>query len=983
MKIVIDLQSCQSGSRLGGIGRYSMQLSEAIIHEATDDDVWVLLNNQLPETIEEVRHKLANSLPQHKIVTFESIGRTSELASPSLFRTRSAELCRESFIAGMKPDLVFVNSLFEGLGDDVISSVGNFNSEHATAVTLYDLIPFVQNQTYLTDRVREAHYMRKFAQLTRADVLLAISEFSRDEGRQLLEYPRDRIINISSAIGNFFRPVEIDAKVKVELLGNLGIKGKYLMYTGSFDSRKNHKHLIKAFSLVPQKVRDNFQLLIVGPGWDSVYNDLRSHALTCGLRETDLIFAGHINDDTLLKLYNLCHLFVFPSLFEGFGLPILEAMSCGIPAIGSNSTSIPEVIGRSDALFDPTVPASIAAKITEVLQNPSFYRSLKQHAPIQAKKFSWERSARLALDAFRQFAAHAPFGIPVKGSESSQISDSSTPTRTKLIERIATLPGSGNVTPGAQLELAGAIAINEYLLEVVEFAEHALIRNDSREHLGLVSTWGTKCGIAAYSKLLMRGMPLKLTIFAPYSAELVEPDEACVRRCWKREGNDDLTALERQIKESGVTIVLFQVHYGFFDFDALLRVTKALRADNIFTSIQLHTTADRPEDVLWPQKLNTLALVLRLCTNVFVLSQIDAERLRKIGVAENVRLLPLGVNRAEPKQVSYARTANDFVIASYGFFLPHKGILELIQAVAEVRPAIPLLKLLLVNAEYPAPVSRALIQKAHDMIKQFGMTESVTLVIEYLSDEESIGYLAKADLVVFPYQQTNEPASAAVRLGIASGVPVAVTPIDIFNDVRSIVHILPGMTADDLANGLRELHRDIAADKTSVAHVRRNCVQWLKIHDYGNLSRYLYSMLSIANVIQKCRHPQLQFSSSDAGLKTIIGERNDRGISSNRKAGVLIYGPYIQLSAGQYRLMVNGRSDAVNIWSAVTLKLLHTNGTHQVEFEVKEATKANSLVEVEFYLSQAVANFEMQIISNGLYFVEVTNIDFQSNRLAN
>ena len=880
----------------------------------------------------------------------------------------------------MQPDLVFVNSLFEGLGDDVVTSVGNFTSKHATAVTLYDLIPLVQKQTYLTDGIREAHYMRKFAQLTRADVLLAISEFSRDEGRQLLDYPPDRIINVSSAIGDFFRPVEIDAKVKEDLLGKLGITGKYLMYTGSFDSRKNHKHLIKAFSLIPKKLRENLQLLVVGPGWDSVYGDLRSHSLSCGLKATDLIFTGHINDDILLKLYNLCHLFVFPSLFEGFGLPILEAMSCGVPAIGSNSTSIPEVIGRADALFDPTVPASIAAKMTEVLQTPSFYRTLKEHAPIQAKKFSWEKSARVALDAFREFAGHTPLAIPVSGSTAGLNADLSATIRTKLIKSIVALPGSSRTAPGGQLELAGAIAINEHLLQIMAVAEKAPARIDPEERLGLVSTWGTKCGIAAYSKLLMQGMPLNLTIFAPYSTELVEPDEAFVYRCWKREGGDDLSALERKIKESRVRTVLFQVHYGFFDFDALLRVIKALRADSVFTSIQLHTTADRPEDALWPQKLKTLALALSNCANVFVLSQIDVERLRKIGVSENVKLLPLGVNRAKPKEVPYARTDNDFVIASYGFFLPHKGLHELIRAVAAAKPTIPSLKLLLVNAEYPAPVSRALIHEANDMVKHFGMSESVRLVTDYLSDEESIGYLAKADLIVFPYQQTNEPASAAVRLGIASGVPVAVTPIDIFDDVGSIVHMLPGMAADDIAQGLRILRDCIVEKKSTIAEVRRNCDQWLKIHDYGNLARYLYSMLSTANVIQKCRHPQLQFSASDAGLKTIIGERNEGGISSNRKEGVLIYGPYIQLSAGQYRLAITGTSNAVNIWSAITLKLLHTNGTHQVEYKAREATMSDLLIEVEFYLPSAVANFEMQVTSNGRYFVEIADIAFHSDR---
>ena len=95
---------------------------------------------------------------------------------------------------------------------------------------------------------------------------------------------------------------------------------------------------------------------------------------------------------------------------------------------------------------------------------------------------------------------------------------------------------------------------------------------------------------------------------------------------------------------------------------------------------------------------------------------------------------------------------------------------------------------------------------------------------------------------------------------------------------------------------------------------------------------------------------------------------------------MLIYGPYIQLSAGQYRLAITGTSNAVNIWSAITLKLLHTNGTHQVEYKAREATMSDLLIEVEFYLPSAVANFEMQVTSNGRYFVEIADIAFHSDR---
>ncbi|MBV5324348.1 MAG: glycosyltransferase, partial [Rhodospirillaceae bacterium] len=102
-------------------------------------------------------------------------------------------------------------------------------------------------------------------------------------------------------------------------------------------------------------------------------------------------------DDDLVALYNLTSLFVFPSLQEGFGLPALEAMSCGVPVIGSNNSSIPEVIGRSDALFDPNRIEQISGKMQQVLEQSAFAASLAAHGLEQAKQFSWDASAQKTL----------------------------------------------------------------------------------------------------------------------------------------------------------------------------------------------------------------------------------------------------------------------------------------------------------------------------------------------------------------------------------------------------------------------------------------------------------------------------------------------------------------------------------------------------------------------------------------------------------
>jgi glycosyltransferase involved in cell wall biosynthesis len=106
-----------------------------------------------------------------------------------------------------------------------------------------------------------------------------------------------------------------------------------------------------------------------------------------------------VSDDELVMLYNMAALFVFPSLHEGFGLPVLEAMSCGAPVLGANATSVPEVIGCADALFDPAVPARIAAKIQQVMADDALRARLREHGLAQARTFSWDRSAVTAIAA--------------------------------------------------------------------------------------------------------------------------------------------------------------------------------------------------------------------------------------------------------------------------------------------------------------------------------------------------------------------------------------------------------------------------------------------------------------------------------------------------------------------------------------------------------------------------------------------------------
>jgi glycosyltransferase involved in cell wall biosynthesis len=151
--------------------------------------------------------------------------------------------------------------------------------------------------------------------------------------------------------------------------------------------------------LLSPELRAQHRLVIASEADETLRAGLLWKASTFGLSSEDLIVTGYVPNDELIDLYRACGAYVFPSLHEGFGLPVLEAMACGAVVIASNCTSIPEAHGLPDALFDPTDPISISNKMKLALTDEDFRARLKLHATRQLPLFSWDRSARIACKA--------------------------------------------------------------------------------------------------------------------------------------------------------------------------------------------------------------------------------------------------------------------------------------------------------------------------------------------------------------------------------------------------------------------------------------------------------------------------------------------------------------------------------------------------------------------------------------------------------
>lgn len=408
MRLVIDLQACQANSRKRGIGRYSLSLAQSMARCRGEHEVLILLSNQFPETIEPIRSAFQGLLPPSAIRIWKSLGNIrASLPGRDSYRA-IARRAREDCLTSLKPDFIHVASLFEGFHDDVIAETRPIFLQVPVAVTLYDLIPLLYPKVYLDDRRKLEWYQRTLADLKRADLWLAISDSTRGDAIEHLRLSPSRLINISADADPHFRLGRPPPEEEMRLRQRFGLDRSFVMCVGGADPRKGMPALIRAFALLSPMIRRKYQLVIsceLNRAWSSTLRDL---ACREGLGPEEMVLTGYLSDSDLVALYNLCQLSVCPSEYEGFGLPVLEAMRCGAPVIASRSSSHPEVAGWDEALFSPSSATEMACLMTRVLTEPGFRQSLVENSARQATRFSWEATARTALASMEQYLSKRP-----------------------------------------------------------------------------------------------------------------------------------------------------------------------------------------------------------------------------------------------------------------------------------------------------------------------------------------------------------------------------------------------------------------------------------------------------------------------------------------------------------------------------------------------------------------------------------------------
>ena len=256
-------------------------------------------------------------------------------------------------------------------------------------VTIHDCI-HLRFPQYLPNRAA-LYYARAFMSLAarRSSRILTVSQASKDDILHYLKVPASKVEVIPNALDERLAATpspEAQARVRERFL----LTSPFILYAGNIKPHKNVDRLIEAYSLLRRRGVDHAKLLIIGDEI-SKYPQLRRLVHRFQLHQ-HVRFLGFVPDATLAALYRMASVFVFPSLYEGFGLPPLEAMAAGVPVITSNVSSLPEVVGDAALLIDPMSPASIADAMARVLGDAELSRDLVRRGFERVKQFSWERS---------------------------------------------------------------------------------------------------------------------------------------------------------------------------------------------------------------------------------------------------------------------------------------------------------------------------------------------------------------------------------------------------------------------------------------------------------------------------------------------------------------------------------------------------------------------------------------------------------------
>lgn len=405
MRLAVDMQPCMTDSRERGIGRYSLGLVEAMARQlGQGDGLDLLLDGVDADRLSVARRVIRARVPTGRAVHYsypQGLGCTELI--PSL--SACASLIKSRVVEAIDPDVLLACSAFEFGG-----AFGSGFSPEAMpgiprAVIAHDLIPLIFPEHYLPDtHCHSDWYRRRTEEFAAFDLFLANSEATKRDLIEILGIPEDRIVVIGAGLDDEFRDEgEIDRRGAATRLASAGVTKPFVLTVGNADWRKNCIGALEAFARLPEELHRTHQLVLTRVG-DDVTSALSDRFRSIA---SSVVVLGTVDEATLKDLYRASTVFFFPSLYEGFGLPVLEAMAYGSAVLSSDRGSLPEVAFSRSSLFNPENHREASALLSRALTDFSFRKDLMVGAQQHAFSFGWEKPAGIALEALRKLCGRA------------------------------------------------------------------------------------------------------------------------------------------------------------------------------------------------------------------------------------------------------------------------------------------------------------------------------------------------------------------------------------------------------------------------------------------------------------------------------------------------------------------------------------------------------------------------------------------------
>ncbi len=393
MRIGVDA-SCWTNRR--GYGRYTRELLSAILNLDHQNEYWLFLDA-------ETAHESKNLPERAKRVIVQTSRAATQAASASGHRSLRDlwAMGRAVQSRGRQIDVFYFPSVYTFFPVRIRAKV---------IVTIHDTIAEHYPHLIFPNRLAQLRWRLKVRwAISQADFVATVSEAAKRDIVMEFGLKKETVKVVPDAVSETFHPLYNDPATS-QVLAKYGVEPdkRIILYVGGISPHKNLATLLDAYrSLTQRRALNNLRLVLVGDvQGDVFYSDyvaLRRKAEALGLTN-QVTFTGYLSDSDLIHFYNAAQVLVMPAFDEGFGLPAVEAMACGIPVVASRTEALREVVGEAGLYFNPHVPEELTNRVQELLDDAHLRTELGQKGLARAREFSWERSARAALAAFEEVA---------------------------------------------------------------------------------------------------------------------------------------------------------------------------------------------------------------------------------------------------------------------------------------------------------------------------------------------------------------------------------------------------------------------------------------------------------------------------------------------------------------------------------------------------------------------------------------------------